>query len=52
MSSKRWHIGEVAKELECNKQSIKLFIFKLHCIAQDKGSQLKIVMKGRRGSKL
>jgi len=52
MSSKRWHIGEVAKELERNKHSIKLFIFKLHCIAQDKGSQLKLVMKGRRGSKL
>ena len=52
MSSKRWHIGEVAKELERKKQSIKLFIFELHCIAQDKGSQLKLVMKGRRGSKL
>ena len=52
MSSKRWHIGEVAKELKRKKQSIKLFIFKLHCIAQDKGLQLKLVMKGRRGSKL
>ena len=52
MSSKRWHIGEVTKEVECKKQSIQLFIFKLQYIAQDKGSQLKLVMKRRRGSKV
>ncbi len=50
MSSKRWHIGEVTEELECKKQSIKIFIFKLHYTAQDKGSRLNLVMKGRRGS--
>ncbi len=52
MGSKIWHIGEVTKKLECKKQSIKIFIFKLHYIAQDIGSQINLVMKGRRGIKV
>ena len=45
-------LEKLQKRVECKKQSIKLFIFKVQYIAQDKGSQLKLVMKGRRGSKV
>ena len=51
MSSIRQHIGDLAKDLECKKQTIKLFIFNLHYIAQNKVLQLKPIMKVRSGSK-
>jgi hypothetical protein len=52
MRSKRWHIQEVTVELVIKKQNIIFFIFKLHYFAQDRGLQIKFVMKGRRGSKV